>query len=69
MRMVQQTADASVHDIKVRVRNAQCVADGDQRWQCIVELYPEGSEPLEQSGELVCDGARCAWTPDGLSAG
>jgi len=68
-RMVQQTADEKVKGVKVYVGNARCVDDGDSRWQCVVELDPENAEPVEQSGELVCDAERCAWTPEGLSAG
>jgi len=67
--MVQQTADAKVEGVKVYVGNARCVDDGNQRWQCVLELDPENAEPLQQSGELVCDGARCAWKPEGLSSG
>jgi len=67
--MVQRNADQKVKGVKVYVGNAKCVDDGDRRWQCVVQLDPENADPVEQSGELVCDGVRCAWTPEGLSAG
>lgn len=65
VRLMQDAIDEQNPTTNYYVGNPRCVADGDQRWQCLVEVDPEGEDPVDVSGSLRCDGENCIWKPDG----
>ena len=61
--MLQEKVDSEHLKVRYYVGNPRCVKDGDQRWQCVVEVDPEGADPISMSGTLTCDGRSCIWKP------